>query len=275
MSGKEVTEVVVSRPTTEQKFGMMIGVDQNTGGGHAVTMIRAGGVLDQWNKDHAAIAICIGDIILSVNGKETFDDMMNEFKQSLECTLKLRREIKCAGKKEELQEDTSEAVKEKLEWDRRRARVTAALIPGLKKIIESEFGPGAGARIARVEQMYQLIGRAEVHEETHVAELSRQWKAIQKELHNCLDDNLWKAGAYESSNAAYGPDWKILPVLTEDRWQNEDKFKFTISAIKQLQDLKPSEAFFARMPGKTKIATHSDNLNYILTSHLALDLEEG
>jgi len=105
--------------------------------------------------------------------------------------------------------------------------------------------------------------------------LSRQWKAIQKELHNCLDDNLWKAGAYESSNAAYGPDWKILPVLTEDRWQNEDKFKFTISAIKQLQDLKPSEAFFARMPGKTKIATHSDNLNYILTSHLALDLEEG
>lgn len=51
--------------------------------------------------------------------------------------------------------------------------------------------------------------------------------------------------------------------------------KVTTSAIKKLQGMVPFEAFFARMPPRTKIAPHSDNLSYILTSHLALDLEEG
>merc|ERR1712187_868650 len=37
----------------------------------------------------------------------------------------------------------------------------------------------------------------------------------------------------------------------------------------------PFEVFFARMTAHTVIAPHSDNLNYIITSHLALELEAG
>merc|ERR1712046_213868 len=35
------------------------------------------------------------------------------------------------------------------------------------------------------------------------------------------------------------------------------------------------EAFFAKMPAHSVIAPHSDRMNYILTFHLALELEEG
>jgi len=187
--------------------------------------------------------------------------------------------------------------------EERKARVTAALIPGLRKIVDSEFGPGAGGRIDRVARMYERIGRNEVHEEDGehgkryapgyieglrpvlpfhrtqdypwCAELRCQWKAIRKELRGCLEESLWTAGAYETSNEAYGKDWKIMGVLTEDKWQDESRFKVTTAAMRSLKGVKLFEVFFAKMPPHTKIAAHSDNLSYILTSHLALELEEG
>jgi len=107
------------------------------------------------------------------------------------------------------------------------------------------------------------------------AQLKKQWKAIRQELRQNLDPGLWTGGAYEKSNAAYGKDWKIMGVLTEDRWQDEKRFQVTTGALQALKGIKPFEAFFAKMPPRTKIAPHSDNLNYILTSHLALELEEG
>merc|ERR1712183_463285 len=157
-----------------------------------------------------------------------------------------------------------------------KARVTAALIPGLKKLIDHEFGSGAGDRIARVEHLYQRVGRNEVCEEdgpggrrlapgfveglTPVqpfhdiqlypwcAELQSQWKAIQSELRSCLDESLWTPGAYQSSNEAYGKDWKIMGVFTADEWHDEERFSVTTSAVRQLKGVTPSEVFFARMP---------------------------
>merc|ERR1712110_1218189 len=154
--------------------------------------------------------------------------------------------------------------------------------------------------------MYALVGRGEVHQEDHpqhgrrdapgyvagltpitpfhdpnalpwCAELKRHWKQIRTELRSRLDadDGLWKAGAYEASNAAYGPDWKIIEVFTEDRWKDEDKWKTTRGVISRLPGVKPFEVFFARMTPRSTIAAHSDNLNYILTSHLSLELEPG
>merc|ERR1712178_378284 len=73
----------------------------------------------------------------------------------------------------------------------------------------------------------------------------------------------------------YGRDWKIAPVYTADKWQYPERWRKTQNLIKSLSDVKLSEAFFARMPPHSQIAEHSDNLNYILTSHLALELEEG
>merc|ERR1719272_1514884 len=61
----------------------------------------------------------------------------------------------------------------------------------------------------------------------------------------------------------------------KDQWQDEQRFKVTTAAVRQLKQVKPFEVFFARMPANTTIAPHSDNLNYILTTHLALELEEG
>lgn len=300
-------EVVLARPDLARKFGMMIGMDKALQGGHAITSIRQGGVLDDWNSKNPSTAIQVGDVLLSVNGKGTFDEMMKEFGQSLSCILKLARKSEHSNKQvlssEPLKVDNSEAVKEAAEWEKRKARVTAALIPGLKKIIESEFGPGASARISRVERMYERIGQNEVYEEetelgkiyapgfiqglcttpwhdtkdySWCAELSRQWKAIRTELRNSLsEDSLWTGGAYQASNEAYGADWKIMGVFTADQWRDEKRFKVTSAAVRSLKGVKPFEVFFARMPAHTKIATHSDNLNYILTSHLALELEEG
>eukprot|EP00933_Yihiella_yeosuensis_P019855 TRINITY_DN16017_c0_g1_i2.p1 TRINITY_DN16017_c0_g1~~TRINITY_DN16017_c0_g1_i2.p1 ORF type:complete len:436 (-),score=95.84 TRINITY_DN16017_c0_g1_i2:406-1713(-) len=295
----KISEISISRPNLDHKFGMLIGTDKCPafGNGHAVTEIRDGGVVASWNKENSNKSIDTGDIIMSVNGKTLFDGMMDEFRTSLTCILRIMKGSPT------LKEDFSEAQKEAAEWKRRKERVTAALIPGLKKIVESEFGPGASQRIQRVDDMYQRVGRDEVKQETNslgerfapgyvegltpvspfhdtkdypfCAEFQKQWKEIREELRNSLDEKFWTPGAYQSSNEAYGKDWKIMGVFTADKWQDEERFKVTSKAIKALKGIVPTEAFFARMPAHTKIAPHSDNLNYVLTSHLALELEEG
>lgn len=308
----EVT-ITISRPDTSHKFGMLIGTEVSRLGGQPVTDVRAGGVIEAWNKERPESAVKVGDVIAAVNGKTTFEEMMNEFKSCLSVTLRLRpaRGGADAEKEDEakdgsaasMREDHSEGDKEAAAWQARRARVTAALIPGLKKLIDAEMGAGASGRIGRVEEMYQRVGRGEVFEQDSdlgkifapgyvadltplapfhktqdypwCAELRSQWKAIRKELHANLDESCWMAGAYESSNSAYGPDWKIMGVFTADKWQDEKRFAVTTKVLKNLQGVKLTEAFFARMPPHTKIAPHSDNLNYVLTSHLALELEEG
>jgi len=292
-------EVMLTRPDLSQKFGMLLGRDLAENGGHAITSIRKGGVLEGWNEKNPSVAIHADDILLSVNGKTTFDEMMGEFGQSLSCTLKLK------GGKSGIVADNSDAIKEAAEWEERKARVTAALIPGLKKIIESEFGEGAGSRITRVEKMYERIGNNIVFEEENdlgkvyapgfmedlqpkmpwhnlsdypwSSELCSRFKDIRRELKNSVgEDKLWTGGAYATSNEAYGADWKIMGVLTADTWMDPARFKVTTAVVKMLSKyVTPFEAFFAKMPAKTKIAPHSDNLNYILTAHLALDLEEG
>lgn len=274
--------------------------------------VREGGVVHAWNQDNAATAVCVDDVVVAVNGKATYEEMMAEFKSALNCTVKVRRAIpksEQAAERQGVKHDTEaadEAADEAAKWEQRKARVTAALIPGLKKIVGSEFGPGAADRIGRVEQLYQRVGRNEVFEEETplgrryapgyveglepvqpfhrtedhpwCAELRSHWKAIRTELRNCIDegdDCPWTPGAYVAANEAYGQDWKIMGVFTADAWMDEKRFKVTTRVLKQLTGVKISEAFFARMPGGTKIAPHSDNLNYILTSHLALELEAG
>jgi len=289
-------EVCISRPDVSQKFGMMIDIEPNLGGGHRISEIRQGGLVEDWNRKNPDNAIQVNDILISVNGKVTFDEMMEQFKSELSCRL-LRKAM------EGLKVDDTEAKKEAADWERRRARVTAALVPGLKKIIDSEFGVGAGDRLGRIEKMYHRVGSNDIFKEEHpkgsrlapgyvenltpvtpfhdvkdhpwCAQLQKHWKGIRQELKKNLDDSLWTAGAYQKSNEAYGKDWKIMGVLTEDAWQDERRFKVTTGALKELPGIKPFEAFFAKMPPRTKIAPHSDNLNYVLTSHLALELEEG
>mmetsp|Transcript_8673 Transcript_8673/g.15622 ORF Transcript_8673/g.15622 Transcript_8673/m.15622 type:complete len:371 (+) Transcript_8673:95-1207(+) len=288
-------ELTLSRESKSEKFGMRIALEASASGGHAVNEIIAGGVLDAHNKANPEKRISTGDVILSVNGKTGFDGMMTEFKESLSCALRLS--FSAASR------STADASEGSKSWEDRRSRVTAALIPGLKAIVEKEFGAGASAKMHRVEAMYVRIGRGDTFEDEGehgrryapgyisdllpvkpfhntedypwCAKLQQRWEDVRDELRRNLDEKHWSPGAYASSNEAYGKDWKIMGVLTKDKWQDEERFKVTTEVVKQLAGVSLFEVFFARMPPRTSIAPHSDNLNYILTSHLALELEEG
>lgn len=297
------SRITLSRPALDQRFGMRIEQEPGPSGGHAVAEVVPGGLADAWNRQHPERCISMGDVVSSVNGKTTFSSMMEEFKEALSCALEFARPA-AKGDRQPMTIDNAEAEKEKAAWEQRRKKVTAALIPGLKKIVDHEFGAGASDRIDRVAQMYQRVGRNEAFEDEGAsgrrlapgyitglepalpfhdtraypwcAHLERHWKAIWQELQGCLDDeSLWTPGAYQASNEAYGQDWKIMGVFTADRWQDERRFAVTTRVLRQLEGVVPSEVFFARMPARTSIAPHSDNLNYILTSHLPLDFEEG
>jgi len=188
---------------------------------------------------------------------------------------------------------------------RGRAAVIEAMVPLVRALVGSELGSEASGRLGRIENMFARIGRGEVHVEEseqhgkryapgyveglspnmpfHDAQalpwcrqLKQHWTDIRDELRAHLDDSgVWVPGAYADSNKAYAPDWKIAGVLTADKWQAPKRWRRTQAIIKQLPDVLPFEVFFARMPPHTTIAAHSDNLNYVMTSHLALELEEG
>lgn len=184
---------------------------------------------------------------------------------------------------------------------RGKEAVIEALVPCLRSLIDLELGDGAGKRIGRVEEMFARSARGEIFEEVHedygkryapgyvegltpaipfrepedlpwCATLKENFPKIRDELMGQLDaSNIWVPGAYAQSNQSYAPDWRISGVLTADKW--DERWPVTASVVKKLAGISPFEAFFARMPPHTTIAAHSDNLNYILTSHLAIELE--
>jgi len=186
-----------------------------------------------------------------------------------------------------------------------RGEVIKALLPALHSLVKAELGDAAGGRLGRIDAMFSRMARGDVHvEEDEVsgrryapgflegltpnkpfhsnedlpwcAELKGHWAEIRAELHSHLDETaLWVPGAYAASNKAYAPDWKISGVLVADTWKDDGRWSITQGIIRQLKCITPFEVFFARMPPHSTIAAHSDNLNYILTSHLALDLEAG
>jgi len=78
-------ELFISRSDT-QKFGMSLIEDDN---GHAsVTAIRAGGRVDEWNAQNLATNIIVGDTLISVNGKTSYRELMNELKSSTEVAIR-------------------------------------------------------------------------------------------------------------------------------------------------------------------------------------------
>ncbi|GBF90136.1 hypothetical protein Rsub_03269 [Raphidocelis subcapitata] len=88
-------------------------------------------------------------------------------------------------------------------------------------------------------------------------------------------NSVWVPAAREDA-LAYGPDWRTLVLMDRGDW---DKFnsKLFPKTKKIITDLKAPavEVFFARQTAGTGIASHTDDVNFIQTTHLGLRVPEG
>jgi len=94
----------------------------------------------------------------------------------------------------------------------------------------------------------------------------------QKEELQQKGNNIW-AGALTEDAGSYGVGWKTLVLLDKGIWDsvNCNLFPKTAQAI-QKSGLPTTEVFFASMEPHTSIQMHSDFCNFVLTSHLAIDI---
>jgi len=85
-------------------------------------------------------------------------------------------------------------------------------------------------------------------------------------------NNIW-AGALTEDATSYGEGWKTLVLMDRGRWDpvNANLFPRTAQAIYKSK-VPATEIFFACMEGPSCIKKHSDFTNFVLTSHLALDI---
>lgn len=86
---------------------------------------------------------------------------------------------------------------------------------------------------------------------------------------------IWSAAAREEA-IAYGPQWRTLVLQDRSRWSDTNAALFPKTAQIVRDSGCPSvEVFFARQAPGSGIKPHSDGCNFILTSHLGLDVPEG
>jgi len=113
--------------------------------------------------------------------------------------------------------------------------------------------------------------------------LENRANVIQKEFAkvNAMKDldskaeSAWVTAA-RAEAVSYGPDWRTFVLQDRELWEdtNIKLFPKTVKLIRDL-DVPAVEVFFARQSPQTGIKSHTDNTNFILTSHLALDTPEG
>jgi Aspartyl/Asparaginyl beta-hydroxylase len=111
--------------------------------------------------------------------------------------------------------------------------------------------------------------------------LQGKYREILKEFQSAMSDrskleqqgnNIW-AGALTDDASSYGVGWKTLVLMNRGRWDlvNAQLFPKTSQAIHK-SGVPATEIFFASMEGPSSIKMHSDFTNFVLTSHLALDI---
>lgn len=111
--------------------------------------------------------------------------------------------------------------------------------------------------------------------------LASKYKAIRKEFLDVTADmarlqqegnNIW-AGALTEDASSYGVGWKTLVLMDRSRWDpvNVNLFPVTSKAVYDA-GVPAVEVFFASLQPNSNIQPHSDFTNFVLTSHLALDI---
>jgi aspartate beta-hydroxylase len=114
--------------------------------------------------------------------------------------------------------------------------------------------------------------------------LKKQYKTIKSEFSRVTADmdkltqegnNIW-AGALTEDASSYGMGWRTLVLMDRGVWDpvNVNLFPKTSKAIHD-SGAPVVEAFFASMQPHTDIKLHTDNTNFVVTSHLAIDIPES
>lgn len=85
-------------------------------------------------------------------------------------------------------------------------------------------------------------------------------------------NNIW-TGALTEDASSYGVGWKTLVLMDRGVWDpvNVDLFPKTAQAVRDA-GVPAVEVFFASMEPHSSIQPHTDFTNFVLTSHLALDI---
>jgi len=104
--------------------------------------------------------------------------------------------------------------------------------------------------------------------------LKQEFDTVTKSSSIKEGNNVW-AGALTEDASSYGTGWKTLVLMDRGIWDptNVNLFPETASAIRDLQ-VPCTEIFFASMDAHSKIAPHSDFTNFVVTSHLGLDVPD-
>lgn len=118
---------------------------------------------------------------------------------------------------------------------------------------------------------------------TWMMRLEEEYSIIRDELNSALlnprlttlGNHIWAPAAREEA-IAYGPDWKTLVLQDRCVWEDTNckLFPKTVELLRKYS-VPSVEVFFARQEPDTGIKPHTDNTNFILTSHLGLDVPEG
>ena len=112
--------------------------------------------------------------------------------------------------------------------------------------------------------------------------LEAEYESIRDELRAALRDPtlerkgnaVWVAAARDDAEG-YGPDWRTLVLQDRCEWEptNIQLFPETVAAVRKAGA--PSvEVFFAKQAPRTGIKPHTDFTNFIMTSHLGLDVPD-
>ena len=112
--------------------------------------------------------------------------------------------------------------------------------------------------------------------------LEAEYESIRDELRAALRDPtlerkgnaVWVAAARDDAEG-YGPDWRTLVLQDRCEWEptNVTLFPETVAAVRKAAR-RACEVFFAKQAPRTGIKPHTDFTNFIMTSHLGLDVPD-
>ena len=113
--------------------------------------------------------------------------------------------------------------------------------------------------------------------EDHYDEIKKEFSSATSDMEALTKqgNNVW-AGALTDDASAYGVGWSTLVLLDRGTWDptNVALFPKTANFVRE-SGIPAMEVFFASMKPNTDIKMHSDFTNFVLTSHLALDIPES